>query len=100
MREVSTVNPMANTDSNSLKPTVRALQQLCPSSQGAVIALVGQLAEGDWVADRLPLEAHVPKTRKRVGFPQRIRTPPALAIPEPPQTIHTGVYEPTETRHY
>lgn len=39
----------ANADGSSLEPTVRALQQLSPSSQGAVIALVGQLAEREGV---------------------------------------------------
>lgn len=39
----------ANTNDNILEPTIRALQQLSPSSQGAVIALVGQLAEREGV---------------------------------------------------
>jgi hypothetical protein len=40
MREVSSMNPTANKESNRIEPTTRALQQLSPSSQGAVAALV------------------------------------------------------------
>ncbi len=35
----------ANANGNSIEPTVRALGQLSPSSQGAAIALIRQLAE-------------------------------------------------------
>jgi len=40
MREVSSMNLTANAESNPIEPTVRALRQLSPSSQGAVAALV------------------------------------------------------------
>ncbi len=44
------MNPTANISSNSIEPTVRALGQLSPSSQGAVIALVGQMAEREGIS--------------------------------------------------
>jgi len=50
MREVSMMSTMANTSDNTLEPTVRALGQLSPSSQGAVMALVRQLAEREGIS--------------------------------------------------
>ena len=43
------MNPTANTGSNPIEPTVRALGQLSPSSQNAVVALVKQLAEREGI---------------------------------------------------
>ena len=40
----------ANTNSNTLESTVRALGQLSPSSQGAVVALVRHLAEREGIS--------------------------------------------------
>ena len=40
------MSPTANTESNMIESTMRALRQLSPASQGAVAALVRQLAEG------------------------------------------------------
>ena len=40
----------ANTSGNPIEPTVRALGQLSPSSQGAVAALVRQLAEREGIS--------------------------------------------------
>jgi len=39
----------ANMESNSIEPTMRALGQLSPSSQEAVMALVKQLAEREGI---------------------------------------------------
>jgi len=39
MREVSSMNATANIEGDRIEPTVRALQQLSPGSQGAVAAL-------------------------------------------------------------
>ena len=47
------MNLTANTDGNPIEPTVRALGQLSPSSQGAVAALVGQLAEREGISVEL-----------------------------------------------
>ncbi len=41
------MNTTANTEGNTVEPTVRALRQLSPGSQGSVAALVRQLAEGE-----------------------------------------------------
>ena len=41
------MNTTADTGNDRIKPTIRALRQLSPGSQGAVAALVRQLAEGD-----------------------------------------------------
>jgi len=41
------MNTTANIESDRIEPTMRALRQLSPGSQGAVAALVRQLAEGD-----------------------------------------------------
>jgi hypothetical protein len=49
MREVSTMSTMANANSNSIEPTIRALGQLSSSSQGAVMVLVRQLAEREGI---------------------------------------------------
>jgi hypothetical protein len=40
----------ANAGNSSIEPTVRALGQLSPSSQGAVTALVRQLAEREGIS--------------------------------------------------
>jgi len=39
------MNQTANTDSNTLGPTVRALSQLSPQAQEIAVSLVRQLAE-------------------------------------------------------
>ncbi|MCK4722049.1 MAG: hypothetical protein KAT75_02040, partial [Dehalococcoidia bacterium] len=39
MWEVKVMSTIANANSSSIQPTVRALGQLSPSSQGAVVAL-------------------------------------------------------------
>ena len=39
-----------NADSSSIEPTVRALGQLSPSSQGAAVALIRQLAEREGIS--------------------------------------------------
>ena len=39
------MNTTANTEGNTVEPVMRAFQQLSPGSQGAVAALVKQLAE-------------------------------------------------------
>ena len=44
------MNPTAIINSNSIEPTIRALGQLSPSSQGAVVALVRQLAEREGIS--------------------------------------------------
>jgi integrase len=44
------MNPTANMESNRIDPTVWALRQLSPGSQGAVAALVRQLAESEGVS--------------------------------------------------
>ena len=44
------MNPTANANSSSIEPTVRALGQLSPSSQGVAIALIRQLAEREGVS--------------------------------------------------
>ena len=44
------MKPTTNTISNPIEPTVRALGQLSPGSQGAVAALVRQLAEGEGIS--------------------------------------------------
>ena len=47
------MNLTANAESNPIEPTVRALRQLSPSSQGAVVALVKQLAEREGIGMEL-----------------------------------------------
>jgi integrase len=47
------MNTAANTESNTIEPTIKALGQLSPSSQGAVIALVRQLAEREGISVEL-----------------------------------------------
>jgi len=44
------MNPTVNTESNMIEPVMRALAQLSPASQGAVAALVRQLAEGEGIS--------------------------------------------------
>lgn len=44
------MNPTAIINRNSIEPTIRALGQLSPSSQGAVVALVRQLAESEGIS--------------------------------------------------
>lgn len=44
------MNLKANIEGDRIGPTVRALQQLSPSNQGAVAALVRQLAEGEGIS--------------------------------------------------
>ena len=44
------MNQIANKESDRIEPTIRALQQLSPSSQSAVAALVRQLAEGEGIS--------------------------------------------------
>ncbi len=44
------MNPTANTESDRIEPTRRALQQLSPSSQSAVAALVRQLADREGIS--------------------------------------------------
>ena len=43
------MNPTVNTESNTIEPMMRALRQLSPGSQGAVAALVRQLAEREHI---------------------------------------------------
>jgi len=43
------MNPTANIENKQIEPTMRALRQLSPGSQGAVAALVRQLAEGEGI---------------------------------------------------
>jgi len=54
------MNPTANTESNMIEPTMRALQQFSPGSQGAVAALVRQLAEAE--GGRLKLHETSPRS--------------------------------------
>ena len=44
------MNPTVDTESNMIEPTVRELQQLSPGGQGAVAALVRQLAESEGIS--------------------------------------------------
>ena len=44
------MNTTANTESDRIEPTIRALRQLSPGSQAAVAALVKQLAEGEGIS--------------------------------------------------
>ncbi len=43
------MNTRTDTESDRIEPTVRALRQLSPGGQGAVAALVRQLAEGEGI---------------------------------------------------
>jgi len=58
------MNPTANTESDRIDPTVRAFRQLSPGSQGAVAALVRQLAESEGISVE---SADAPSLR--IGFP-------------------------------
>ena len=44
------MNTTANIENKQIDPTIWAIRQLSPSSQGAVAALVRQLAEGEGIS--------------------------------------------------
>ena len=65
------MNPIVNAESNMVGPTVRALRQLSPGSQGAVAALASLFrflhSEGLWPANPLNGVGHV-----RVRYRERL----------------------------
>ena len=47
------MNTIANIENKPIEPTIRAIRQLSPASQGAVAALVKQLAGGEGITMEL-----------------------------------------------
>jgi integrase len=48
------MNTTANSENKQIEPTIRAIRQLSPGSQGAVAALVRQLAESEGISVEMP----------------------------------------------
>ena len=59
------MNMTANTESDRIEPTMRALRQLSPGGQGAVAALVKQLAEGEGISVEPTSPRRPPQFRKK-----------------------------------